>query len=766
MRNFKFFILVLLFCQLSVPVALCAKKCGPKVKKVTKALSAESRTDIKNLPKFRVPRELLEVSKAAYPDSPPTLALGLKAMKERFEKAAHDRLGDEGAKELISILGAMRFIDYVHLAPKLVDIFHKAKPGALLKSKLYSLYDEGPYKTVFKYADEARVYLKGTELPPGTRRLCEVQKITMQNGVEDVTHRELGVVRSVEVWGLQDDPFTSAQIKTIEKNPYLSFVPTKQKGKLVYGQIHYPTIYNVKSVPLDRIRGSHPGLCAKIEAIQKSGSKPDTLEAAKLTQQLITALADERYEFFNRESATLIARLPDIEALHEYIELVAKHFRDIISIHPLVNGNGRSVRFESLYDPLDKIGIPRPRLNNPDRDILAAPYKWVEEVERGIWNNYFLYKDMTMRLELGLPLEHSPELLSPQLSYAVGIHAKNASKKVTDDHLELVPVDPGQFSAFLKIKFQMDPSLVVTMKKDPLTTQSELKEEFKKFVRARRYRYKNSKDSDPEYVAIHLIDPDFYSSFGQVWAHDPIRWRAKMDRWFRTDSLVWRGLPYGDRALGDQEILSMFRRLSDHSIAVNLTGSFPPSPVSNSDFSKARKAVLSEFDRFNQAVFDGKLASVIQDHISEGAMYDVSYGYSNSWNWGTAQKYAWKTEPDVTQGEKDWSLNEGTKVIVGAYPAQHDVDLSRLKVVAPDFSYRAKKEGGRVVSVNRQKEVLGIGAADPDSIMIVQTLNDSGSVVFTYARNPNNPSEIWKIKGRYKPEEGPPQPNKIIERFN
>ncbi len=762
-RCFSTILIGLYFLLFSPPLLGAAKKCK-KVTEVTLVHIAKiPRTDIFNLPKFRVPRELLETSKLYHPKEPPTLALGLKAMKERFEKAAQDRLGLKDAEELKNILAAMRFIDYVHLAPSLVEIFSKAKPGSLLNSKLHTLYDQEPNTTVFQFAEEARVFLKNTSLPPGLERLIKVQKITMQNGVEGLTKKDLGVVRSVAVYGAQEQPFTKNAIKTIENNPYLQFVETTRAGDSVYGEIHYPSIENVKKEALDRIRNADPSLCNRIEAIQKSGVKPDSNQQARLTRDLVTALAKERYDFFNQQSEKLRDRLTDIATLHAYIKLVAEHFRDMISIHPLVNGNGRSVRFESLYDPLDKIGIPRPRLNNPDRDILASPSQWVDEVERGIWSNYFLYKDLTMRLELGLPLENSSELLSPQLSYAVGILEKNPNKKVVEKSLELVPLDSSQFSAFLKLRFRQEPSLVAAMKLDPLVIQKQLKDEFKVFVRDRRFRYKNSKESQAEYISQYLIDPDFYFSFGQVWATQASRWQAKMDRWFRRDSLVWRGLPYGERKLSDEDIFAMFNRLSDHSIAVNLVKSFPESPVSFREFASAKKSVLGEFDRFNEAVFLGKLSDIIQDHISEGANYDISYGYSTSKNWGTGQKYAWKREPNITQGETEWVVHDGTKVILGAYPTQHDVDLSRLKVIDGDFSYQANK-GDHVVNVNRQKEVLGIGAADPDSVMIVQILSDTGRVLYTYARNSENPREIWKIKGRYSAEDHSAPPLEKIEK--
>ena len=40
-----------------------------------------------------------------------------------------------------------------------------------------------------------------------------------------------------------------------------------------------------------------------------------------------------------------------------------------------------------------------------------------------------------------------------------------------------------------------------------------------------------------------------------------------------------------------------------------------------------------------------------------------------------------------------------------------------------------------------------IGAADPDSVHLVQRLDSEGAVEKTYIRNPNKPNEVWIIKG-------------------
>lgn len=86
-----------------------------------------------------------------------------------------------------------------------------------------------------------------------------------------------------------------------------------------------------------------------------------------------------------------------------------------------------------------------------------------------------------------------------------------------------------------------------------------------------------------------------------------------------------------------------------------------------------------------------------------------------------------------------------SRVLVGAKRAHKDVDLGRLKQLRDDFSYK----------YGRQQEVMGIGASDPDSITIVQTIDAGGGVIISYLRNKNNPKEIFVVKGEIDPNEIP-----------
>ena len=93
---------------------------------------------------------------------------------------------------------------------------------------------------------------------------------------------------------------------------------------------------------------------------------------------------------------------------------------------------------------------------------------------------------------------------------------------------------------------------------------------------------------------------------------------------------------------------------------------------------------------------------------------------------------------------------------MGVFKAIKDVDLGRLHQFSQDFYY----------TYGRQAEVMGIGGADPDSVMIVQRINAEGDVVHTFARDPATPSMVYKINGRWVPEDGLIPQDRIIQKIN
>jgi len=171
-----------------------------------------------------------------------------------------------------------------------------------------------------------------------------------------------------------------------------------------------------------------------------------------------------------------------------------------------------------------------------------------------------------------------------------------------------------------------------------------------------------------------------------------------------------------------------------------------------------RTAAIADFEKFNDDVFTEGLVQMARDHSETGPLYGVSYGYSTSKNREVGKAFAMGAmvvgEYGAHKAPELQALLK-SRVLVGARRATKDVDLGRLKQLREEFSYK----------YGRQQEVMGIGASDPDSITIIQTIDADGEVILSYLRNPKNPAEIWVIKGKIDPDVVP-EPSQISKTLN
>ncbi len=145
--------------------------------------------------------------------------------------------------------------------------------------------------------------------------------------------------------------------------------------------------------------------------------------------------------------------------------------------------------------------------------------------------------------------------------------------------------------------------------------------------------------------------------------------------------------------------------------------------------------------------------------IRKGPRYGESYGYSTSKREVVGKAFAMGAMVIAEYGKHaDPALQAQLKsrINVASMRANKDVDLGRLKVFDPEFSY----------IYGRQAEVMGIGGTDPDAVMLVQRINAEGNVIETLLRNIEKPNEVLLIEGRYVPSEGPLPPERIKARFD
>ncbi|MCF8059711.1 MAG: Fic family protein [Bacteriovoracaceae bacterium] len=484
--------------------------------------------------------------------------------------------------------------------------------------------------------------------------------------------------------------------------------------------------------------------------LNRKNKRAESINTKALQQRLVDGLTSERIDWFNRMRAEL-GPINSPEKLEYFTDLVAEFQRDLVSIHPFGNGNGRSTRQFALYYPLMKEGFPPPRILDPDTDIFKPLDVWQQELKDGIFASQRLMDDVTEKARLGLALEDSVELLRPMGDYQVQRPMYRKGKTPWVEGPEVTSVDRRQFNHYVKEVLKEDPDLLKDIAADPHETWDNIhrlaEERYKKNNIYYDYRGKAGQNRIEE-LSLGMPDDDFKNLFGRATFENPEAYEFKMRNWYE-DEVNWRGLATRNSAgVRSQEgILDMFRVLDKHMTSNNILRT-----VQGNDPNAIRKVAIDNMESYQRAARvdgDGDIGDISQWHADAvNPHYGNSIGYSTSkqekvgeaFAMGAMQVGEYRTMP----GEKiaDYLKPENQarvfqRLNVGVRRSIKDVDFMRLKPLRNDFSY----------NYFRQQEVMGIGAAEPDAIMIVKELDAQRNVIRSYVRNPERPYEVWVVDG-------------------
>jgi hypothetical protein len=610
-------------------------------------------------------------------------------------------------------------------------------------------WDEDAFGNFMK----ARKYLLDEDPSINLESFKKVHRIMMAGGIENIPADALGNFRSTGVIGnALNKGVTDIELENIIQNPYLGWrsVNSETNGDGInknFGKILYPNIPEIEQSTLDIIKNSHPEVHASVIAY-KDGNR--TVDKKILQKNMVTAMMEERMAWFIKKRDQ-IGELSTAVKTNRYIELVVELQRSIISIHPFQNGNGRSTREFFINFSLIKEGLPPARILNPDMDLYSPQGEWTEQIMRGMEATNALYEDISRRLDLGLPIENSPELFTPYVLRNSFINSKKYSSKSITENSRMAKSDARQFMEFITYLFEKDPELLEKIKRDPSIISKSIEEQYILFFKKNKIDYKHKKDGLKE-LNLHFVDRDFRHMFGSQSYRHPDQWQSKMDNWY-MDDVVWRGLSYRTRDVSEAEISNMFKNLHPQFVSNNVARGIN----SNSDQAVIKKAIFKDFDNYNQHLFSGGvlddvenasedgLVQMAKDHSETGPQYGISYGYSTSKNRTVGKAFAMGAMVLAPYGkQQDFQHLLKSRILVGMRRANKDVDLARLKQLRDSFSYK----------YGRQQEVMGIGGSDPDAVMVIQEIGADGNAIRSYVRSKINPNELWVIKGEAESTEG------------
>jgi len=649
-------------------------------------------------------------------------------------KKNRQALTADQAEEVRKNLEAIYFVDYQHTTNNFWKMMKdNSEVGSL---KIFANYEE----QAFQNYRATREWLLKDKPKMDKDTFLEVQKRMMKDGVEGVTPDQLGKIRDGNWVGVvpQEEPISLEIIDVIQKNPYLTWLELGQVNGKYFGRIVYPNAEMIRPEALQLIKQSHPDLFQAIKKFQ-TGQGGDS---GKLTQQLVEALLEERMARFNVARAKL-GKINSPAKLDQLVDLLADFQRDLVSIHPLNNGNGRSTREFALYYPLMKEGLPPPRLLDPNADLYSSAEEWRKMVKQGILASDYLLEDLALRLEHNLPLENSLELFSPYHRGPQKLVVKKQGSSLVKDTPGVEYIDPAIYREVLK----RHPELADLVRTNPAEGWAQIEKKAEEVFQRNNAYYVHQK-SGKERLELGFVDDDYLALYGRNSYENPEAFRFKMDQWY-DEEVTWRGLASTDRAVTEPEIIAMFKEFNLHMASNNVVAKAGSNPTPE----RIRQLALEDFSQYNDDVFGEGLVAMARDHSEAGPMYGISYGYSTSKNREVGKAFAMGAMVIGKYGEhKAPELQKllKSRVLVGARRARKDVDLGRLKQLRPEFSYK----------YGRQQEVMGIGVAEPDAVSIIQTIDAEGEVILSYVRSPDDPGKILVMKGDYSPKK---KPIKVIE---
>ncbi|GAB4013509.1 MAG: hypothetical protein Fur0010_10420 [Bdellovibrio sp.] len=666
-------------------------------------------------------------------------------VKKEFNEILQNQYSAKQAKNIQENLEALLFIDYNHSINELFQIYSLST--SLSESGLKASYSSGIFGFMnrpFKNHLDTTAFLMNEKPDFSFKSLKEVHARMMSGGVDNIPLDAIGKTRRISIFGRAEGDLAVDEISYQEllKNDYVDVSRlTKAADGKYYGLISYSNVEQINPNLLEKIKGIDPALHDRILAYQTS--RIGNLE--ELTEQMVNALVEDLMSWFVREKDQL-GDIDSVAQLKKFIRLVAEFQKNLISIHPFRDGNGRSVRQFALYYPFWLEGLPAPRLVDVNSDLFLSVDEWADRIASGVKNSLDMYKQMSRRLEQGYPIESTPELFSPDIPNRIKISYKKGNK-VTENYKDDL-VDPGQFTLFYAFSLSK-PEYASRVLQNMDEVHQSIMKDFESFYKRSHLFFEHEKNGR-EKLGLNFVDVDFMASFANKSFKNIDMYNFKMQRWY-SDETIWRGLSRQDKEIQESEIVSMFSNVHYQFSSNAVMGRLSP----RLNDAQVRNLVFQDFNRYNTDLFQDKLTAMAKDHSESGPMYGQSYGYSTSKNRTVGKAFAMGAMVIAPYGKHhEMQHLLKSRVLVGMKRAKKDVDLTRLKHLRNDFSYK----------YGRQQEVMGIGAADPDSVDFVQLIDADGGVITSYVRNPKKPSQILVFDGEVSSlKELPENPIRVID---
>jgi prophage maintenance system killer protein len=480
--------------------------------------------------------------------------------------------------------------------------------------------------------------------------------------VEGIKSKDIGKVRKTPVVFIL--PVTDRKKDPHFTNPLLSVQRSEDQLK---DYVYYARLTEVDQY----INQLSPRVRGLVDEARRNNLLKD--DNAELTEAVLTDLLNTAIG----EHTVAISRAKTLE---ERVEAHAAFVWKFVSIHPFVNGNGRTAR-ALLGQLLMQEGLVPPLLKNQN-DVTVSAHGFAKDVKEGIVLAQKFMDDVLWRSENGWEPTKSPMTLLARLPQR--IYFDTLQKEIGHAYAD---VDVYDFAQFLRMR--------------EASNRGESETELLRAYVAHLKRWTAYRAKTGEEYQVRFVPAEMQKAALEIDSPNTLKWMTKKHLFYSTD-LAWRGLG-SQTPMSLDKLLEIFVKPSDILLSMHSSG------ARNQD--EIEQSVKQDFEAFNKSVLNPKTYfKMASDHMKAEGNYPNSPLLSAAMTRAVADRFS----KGFLTGKENILNQRGQLVVASLTPEFGTAYFNRLGPISKRLDL------GFVSQYPRQMEIAIAGVMAPDSVMRVE----------------------------------------------
>ncbi len=399
---------------------------------------------------------------------------------------------------------------------------------------------------------------------------------------------------------------------------------------------------------------------ARLYALEKKRSSDLNTDAGEVKEVRRRVIA----ELLQQEMSDLRVSLEAVKSNDDVIKAVGRFHHQFVSIHPFINGNGRTARLITEF-LLNKYGIPPPLWTFSGEDVVLSVSDFTDLLKDSIALSRKFHEELDALTKAGIDYQFvSAPYLTPNLG--------------ADKVAGLVP---EEFMTWIAAS-----NRVVAGKGD----NHQLTDAILDFFRWKKgFAYKIFGDSHSKMEdGIRLVTPLFSATFAKLSATREV-FQIKMKHFYNPEQTLYRGLALLDSP-SDREMIEHFIRLTDATAGMGVSPQTDPATFSGI------------FDAYNVEL--ARSPKALRKRLRNHAAANSGYWNSKFISMTTSRQVALRFARGFLM-PRDHKLNTKATLEIQA--------MDRTQGAVKNERYT---EGISAQGVGREAEVVLLGGVDPEAV--------------------------------------------------